>query len=92
MSACSRVPCEGYYPWPELIEPPNQHFPGYAPGRFDRFTLCYEAIVSTYENRFYSRPMGSFSMIGAPLVTSTLDRHSVTITKCRSRLRASIIA
>ena len=52
MSACSRVPCEGYYPWPELIESPNQHFPGYAPGRFDRFTLCNEAILSTYENRF----------------------------------------
>ena len=92
MSACSRVPCEGYCPWPELIESPNQHFPGYAPGRFDTFTLCYEAIVSTYEKCSYSRPMGSLSMIGAPLVTSTLDRHSVTITKCRSRLRASIIA
>ena len=91
MSACSRVPCEGY-PWPELIESPNQHFPGYAPGRFDRFTLCNEAILSTYENGFYSRRIGSFSITGAPLVTSTLDRHSVTITKCWSRLRASIIA
>jgi len=92
VSACSRVPCEGSYPWPELIESPNQHFPGYAPGRFDRFSLCNEAILSTYENGFYSRRIGSFSITGAPLVTSTLDRHSVTITKCRSRLRASIIA
>jgi len=32
MSATSCVPCKGYEPWPELIESPNQHFPGLCSG------------------------------------------------------------
>src|SRR5271157_4862398 len=48
-SANSRVPCEGRYLGRNSVESPNQHFPGHAPGRFDRFTLCYEARRSAYE-------------------------------------------